>query len=167
MKAVVRILATSVLILGLMAIGPSIARAQLGTKFCSPNTPVSANGVFNIGVQCTDEGGPGGVFVSGGYSCSCNLGADLLPVIVEENTFFGDGWQTIGRTLESATGHTFACVNQSSGEVKIVPKCTVGTNASPCHNNDLCTDLSGNSGSVCSAPGSNPTCQVCITCLAD
>ena len=37
---------------------------------------------------------------------------------------------------------TFACVNNSSGTPKIVPSCTVGTNASPCHNNDTCVDLS-------------------------
>ena len=37
---------------------------------------------------------------------------------------------------------TFACVNNNSGTPKIVASCTVGTNASPCHNNDTCTDLS-------------------------
>ncbi len=162
-------LMTTILALGLMAIGASTARAQL-TEVCSPNTPVSANGVFNIDVTC-----PSGVVVTGGYSCSCNSGADLLPVIVEENTFFGGfvggpfptGWQTIGRTLESTIGHTFACVNNSSGEVKIVASCTVGTNASPCHNHDTCTDLSGQSGqSPCSDPSSNPTCQVCISCVS-
>ena len=169
-----RKLMTSLLALALMAIGASTAHAQF-IEFCSANTPVSANGVFNIDVSCTDPGGPGGVVVTGGYSCSCNLGANLLPVTVEVNTFFGGfvggpfptGWQTIGQTLASAVGHsdTFACVNNSSGGIKIVPSCTVGSNASPCHNNDTCTDLSGqNSPSACSAPGANPTCQVCISC---
>ena len=168
-----RKLMTSLLVLALMAIGVSTAHAQF-TEFCSANTPVSANGVFNIDVSCTDSGGPGGIVVTGGYSCSCNAGEDLLPVIVEENTFFGGfvggpfptGWQTAGQTSASAVSHTFACVNKSSGEVKIVASCTVGSNASPCHNNDTCTDLSGQSGqSPCSAAGSNPTCQVCISCL--
>lgn len=162
-----RKLMASFLVLGMIAIGASTARAQLD-EFCSANTPVSLNGVFNVTAQCTD----GGVVVTGGYSCSCNSGANLLPVIVEVNTFdfgfvggpFPIGWQTIGQTLSSAVGHTFACVNNSSGEVKIVPSCSVGTNASPCHNNDTCTDLSGQSGqSVCSA--ANSTCQVCISCL--
>jgi len=162
---------TSLMALAVMAIGASTARAQF-TEVCSPNTPVSANGVFNIDVSCPLLGQE---VVTGGYSCSCNMGADLLPVTVEVNTFFGgfiggpfpNGWQTIGQTLASAVGHsdTFACVNKSSGEVKIVRSCTVGTNASPCHNNDICTDLSGQSTpSACSAPGSNPTCQVCISC---
>lgn len=169
-----RKLMTSFLALALMAIGASTALAQSTIAFCSPNTPVSANGSFNIDVSCTDPDGPGGVIITGGYSCSCNLGAVLLPVTVEVNTFFGTnryfaptGWQTIGQTLASAVGHsdTFACVNNSSGEIKIVPSCTVGTNKSPCHNNDTCTDLSGQSSpSACSAPTSNPTCQVCITC---
>jgi hypothetical protein len=171
-KSEMRTLLITVLALCLMAIGASRASAQVTvTEFCSDNTPVSANGVFNIGIRCSDAGGPGGSLDTGGYSCSCNRGADLLPVIVEVNTVFGfptpNGWQTIGQTLASTAGHTFACVNNSSGGVKIVPSCTVGTNASPCHNNDTCTDLSGNSGpSPCSAPGSNPTCQVCITCEA-
>jgi hypothetical protein len=165
-----RKLMTSLLVLGLLAMGASTARAQF-TEICSPNTPVSANGSFNIDVSCTL---PGQVVVTGGYSCSCNEGANLLPVTVDVNSFFGGfvggpfptGWQTIGQTLASSFGHTFACVNQSSGEVKIVPSCSVGTNASPCHNNDLCTDLSGQSAnSPCSAPGSNPTCQVCISCF--
>ena len=38
----------------------------------------------------------------------------------------------------AARADTFACVNNSSGEVKIVASCTVGTNASPCHHNDTC-----------------------------
>jgi hypothetical protein len=164
-----RRLMTCLLVLGLTAIGASTAHAQF-TEVCSPNTPVSANGVFNIDVSCPYDG----IVVTGGYSCSCNAGADLLPVIVEENTFFGGfvggpfptGWQTVGQTLGSAVGHTFACVNNSSGEVKIVASCTVGTSASPCHNNDTCTDLSGQGApSPCSAAGSNPTCQVCISCL--
>jgi hypothetical protein len=148
-----------------MAISASAARAQEfpAIEFCSPITPVSSNGVFNIDVSCTDPGGPGGSIVTGGYACSCNLGGDLAPVIVEENTLFGNGWQTAGRTSDSATGHTFACVNTSSGEVKIVASCTVGSNASPCHNHDTCTDLSGTSGqSPCSS--SNTFCEVCITC---
>jgi hypothetical protein len=37
---------------------------------------------------------------------------------------------------------TYACVNNSSGEVKVVTSCTVGSNASPCHANDTCVDLS-------------------------
>jgi hypothetical protein len=166
-----RRLMTIVLALGLMAISASAARAQFLTEVCSDNTPVSANGSFNIDVSCPAVGQ---FVVTGGYSCSCNKGADLLPVIVDVNTFFGgfvggpvpNGWQTIGQTLASASsGHTFACVNMSSGGLKIVPSCTVGTNASPCHNNDICTDLSGQIGqSACSNPGSNPTCQVCITC---
>ena len=41
-----------------------------------------------------------------------------------------------------AHADTFACVNQSSGTNKIVPSCTVGTNSSPCHHNDICVDLS-------------------------
>jgi hypothetical protein len=164
-----RRLMTCLLVLGLTAIGVSTAHAQF-TEVCSPNTPVSANGVFNIDVSCPYDG----IVVTGGYSCSCNAGADLLPVIVEENTFFGGfvggpfptGWQTVGQTLASTVGHTFACVNNSSGEVKIVSSCTVGTDASPCHNNDTCTELSGQSApSPCSAAGSNPTCQVCISCV--
>lgn len=162
-----RTLLITVLALGLMAIGASTASAQF-TEVCSDNTPVSANGSFNIDVSC-----PAGIVITGGYSCSCNQGANLLPVIVDVNTFFGgyvggpvpNGWQTIGQTLASTSGQTFACVNSSSGEVKIVPSCTVGSNASPCHNNDVCTNLSGQSGqSPCSNPASNPTCQVCITC---
>jgi hypothetical protein len=43
--------------------------------------------------------------------------------------------------VSAARADTFACVNKSSGEVKIVASCTVGTNASPCHQNDTCTDL--------------------------
>jgi hypothetical protein len=168
-----RKLIATILALGLMAIAAPAARAVDGGPFaiqynvCSPITPVSANGVFNIDVTCPF---PGQTVLTGGYSCSCNRGADLLPVIVDVNTFFGfptpNGWQTIGRTLESAVGHTFACVNNSSGEVKIVASCAVGTNASPCQNNDTCTDLSGQSGqSACSDPSSNPTCQVCISCI--
>src|SRR5258708_11209446 len=38
----------------------------------------------------------------------------------------------------NARADVFACVNNSSGEVKIVASCTVGTNASPCHHNDTC-----------------------------
>jgi hypothetical protein len=161
-----RRLMTIVLALGLMSISASAALAQFpATEFCSPITPVSANGVFNIDVSCTDAGGPGGFIVTGGYACSCNLGADVAPVIVEENTLFGNGWQTVGQTLDSTTSHTFACVNTSSGEVKIVASCTVGSNASPCHNHDTCADLSGTSGnSACSS--SNTFCQVCITCVA-
>jgi len=161
-----RRLMTIVLALGLMSISASAARAQFpATEFCSSSTPVSANGVFNIDVSCTDPGGPGGFIVTGGYECSCNLAADLAPVIVEENTFFGNGWQTAGQTLDSTTAHIFACVNTSSGEVKIVASCTVGSNASPCHNHDTCADLSGTSGqSVCST--SNTFCEVCITCVA-
>jgi hypothetical protein len=155
----------AVLALGLTAIAASGVRAQ--TYTCSPKTPISANGSFNIGVTCPINS----VLLSGGYSCSCNKGADLLPVIVDVNTFLGyptpNGWQTIGQTLESAIGHTFACVNNSSGEVKIVDSCTVGTNARPCHNNDTCNDLRGQSGqSPCSDPASNPTCQVCLSCLS-
>jgi hypothetical protein len=30
------------------------------------------------------------------------------------------------------------CVNNSSGTVRIVPSCTVGTNSSPCHANETC-----------------------------
>jgi hypothetical protein len=162
-------LMTAFLALGLMAIAASAARAQLSpfTEVCSDNIPVSANGFFNIDESCP----MGQVVVTGGYSCSYNAGANLLPVIVSVNTFFGGfvggpfptGWQTIGQTLASAdvVGHTFACVNKSSGEVKIVAQCTVGTNAAPCHNNDTCTDLSGQS-----APPviTNPTCQVCVSC---
>lgn len=165
-----RKLVMAVLALGLMAILPSAARAQAGGagviiqyNICSDNTPVSANGVFNIDKDCP----AGTTVVTGGYTCSCNQGQDELPVIVENNRlrFNGVGWETVGQTLASAIGHTFACVNKSSGEVKIVPSCTVGTNASPCHNNDICTDLSGGVQSPCSAPGSNPTCQVCISCI--
>jgi hypothetical protein len=42
----------------------------------------------------------------------------------------------------AARADTFACVNTSSGTPKIVDSCTVGTNASPCHNDDICIDLS-------------------------
>ena len=163
---------TTFLALGLIAVAASAARAipPLGlTEVCSPNTPVSANGVFNIDVSCPS---PGQEVVTGGYSCSYNSGANLLPVIVSVNTFFGGyvggpfptGWQTIGQTLASAdvNSHTYACVNISSGEVKIVASCTVGTNASPCHNNDTCTDLSGESSQPVIIDG---TCQVCISCL--
>jgi len=139
-----RRLVTAVLALGLMAIAASAARATpppVGTltEVCSDNIPVSANGFFNIDETCP----MGSVVVTGGYSCSYNSGANLLPVIVSVNTFFGgfvggpfpNGWQTIGQTLSSAdvTNHTYACVNKSSGEAKIVAQCTVGTNASPCH----------------------------------
>jgi hypothetical protein len=48
----------------------------------------------------------------------------------------------------AARADTFACVNNSSGTVKVVPSCTVGTNASPCHNNDTCKDLSTSKLSV-------------------
>ena len=161
-----KILMTAVLALGLMAIAASPAGAQF-TQVCSDNTPVSANGFFNIDVTC-----PSGVVVTGGYSCSYNSGANLLPVIVSVNTFFGgfvggpfpNGWQTIGQTLQSAESHTYACVNNSSGTPKIVASCTVGTNASPCHNNDTCIDLNGQSTQP---PISNPTCQVCISCLGE
>src|SRR5208282_3543821 len=157
--------------LGLMAIAASTARAAVPvslTEVCSDNIPVSANGSFNIDVTCP----LGSVVATGGYSCSYNSGANLLPVIVSVNTFYGGyvggpfptGWQTIGQTLSSAEtiNHTYACVNNSSGEVKIVPLCTLGTNASPCHNNDTCTDLSGQGSPV---TYTNPTCQVCISCL--
>ena len=172
---------TAVCMLGLMMIARSAGAAGpilSFTEVCSDNTPVSANGVFNIDVTCPAStiGPPGPqLVVTGGYSCSCNQGADLLPVIVDVNTFFGgyvggpfpNGWQTIGRTLSSSLGHTYACVNKSSGEVKVVPSCTVGTNKSPCHNNDICSDLSGSAGqSPCDNPISNPTCQVCVTCLS-
>ncbi len=40
-----------------------------------------------------------------------------------------------------ARADTFACVNNSSGEVKIVKSCTVGTNDTPCHHNDTCIDI--------------------------
>jgi len=164
-------LVTAVCALGLMMMIAGSARAQPLLEVCSDNIPVSANGVFNIDEQCPDPF----VVVTGGYSCSCNSGADLLPVLVDVNTFFGgfvggpipNGWQTIGRTLSSSVGHTYACVNKSSGEVKVVQSCTVGTNSSPCHNNDTCTDLSGNTGhSPCDSPTSNPTCQVCVTCTS-
>jgi len=169
----VRRLVIAVCVLSLMMIAGSAHAVFFSlTEVCSDFTPVSANGVFNIDVSCPI---PGESVVTGGYSCSCNAGADLLPVIVDVNTFFGgypggptfpNGWQTIGRTLSSSVGHTYACVNQSSGEVKVVPKCTVGTNASPCHHNDTCTDLSGNTGqSPCDNPASNPVCQVCVSCL--
>jgi hypothetical protein len=46
-----------------------------------------------------------------------------------------------------ARADTYACVNNSSGEVKIVASCTVGTNASPCHHNDTC-DLIFASGTI-------------------
>jgi hypothetical protein len=46
----------------------------------------------------------------------------------------------------AARAGTYACVNNSSGEVKVVPSCTVGTNDSPCHKNDICVDLSLISG---------------------
>jgi len=42
----------------------------------------------------------------------------------------------------AARADTFACVNNSSGEVKIVTSCTPGTDDSPCHHNDTCIDLS-------------------------
>jgi hypothetical protein len=169
-------LMTTVLMVGLMAIAISATRADaicaadgvfgsITYNVCSPNTPVSADGSFNIDVTCP----LGQTVVTGGYSCSYNSGANLLPVIVSVNTFFGyptpNGWQTIGQTLASAdvTNHTFACVNKSSGEVKIVAKCTVGTNATPCHANDTCTDLSGQSTPPVIT---NPTCQVCISCFS-
>lgn len=159
-----RTLMTSVLALGLIAFGASAGRADgLLQNFCSDNIPVSANGSFNIDETC-----PAGQIVTGGYSCSYNAGANLLPVIVSVNTFFGypvaNGWQTIGQTLASAqtTGHTYACVNSSSGTVKIVASCTVGSNASPCHNHDVCTDLSGQGVQPVIT---NPTCQVCISCI--
>src|SRR5260370_33510186 len=47
----------------------------------------------------------------------------------------------------NARADVFACVNNSSGEVKIVASCTVGTNASPCHHNDTC-DLIFASGTI-------------------
>src|SRR5260370_18083965 len=47
----------------------------------------------------------------------------------------------------AARDDTFACVNNSSGEAKIVASCTVGTNASPCHHNDTC-DLIFASGTI-------------------
>jgi len=176
-----RRLAMAVCMLSLMAVAGSAGASGSFlslTEVCSDNTPVSSNGVFNIDVTCpTSTIGPPTpqLVVTGGYSCSCNQGADLLPVVVDVNTFFGGyvggpfptGWQTIGRTLSSSLGHTYACVNKSSGEVKVVPSCTVGTNKSPCHNTDICTDLSGSTGqSPCDAPTSKPTGQVCVTCLS-
>jgi len=155
---------TAALVLGLMVTFATSVRADgvgsITYNVCSPITSVSANGFFNISVTCpADE-----TVVTGGYSCSYDSGANLLPVIVSVNTFYGtNGWQTIGQTLESASvnAHTYACVNNSSGTVKIVPSCTVGTNASPCHANDTCADLSGQSNQPVY---SNPTCQVCISC---
>ena len=47
----------------------------------------------------------------------------------------------------NARADVFGCVNNSSGEVKIVASCTVGTNASPCHHNDTC-DLISQSSTV-------------------
>ena len=47
----------------------------------------------------------------------------------------------------AAHADTYTCVNNSSGEVKIVASCTVGTNASPCHHNDTC-DLIFASGTI-------------------
>jgi hypothetical protein len=44
----------------------------------------------------------------------------------------------IAIAASGAQADIFACVNNSSGEVKIVSSCTVGTNASPCHHNDTC-----------------------------
>ena len=44
-----------------------------------------------------------------------------------------------------ARADTFACVNKSSGTPKIVASCDVGTNNAPCHNNDVCVDLSSSS----------------------
>jgi hypothetical protein len=161
----------SVLMLGLMAIAASTARAAVPvslTEVCSDNIPVSANGSFNIDVTCPS----GSVVATGGYSCSYNSGADLLPVIVSVNTFYGGyvggpfptGWQTTGQTLESAqvVGHTYACVETKSGKIEnLVPYCTIGTNAKPCDRDDTCTDLSGQSSQPVY---SNPTCQVCISC---
>ena len=45
-------------------------------------------------------------------------------------------------TVHTTCGGTYACVNNSSGEVKVVTSCTVGSNASPCHANETCVDLS-------------------------
>lgn len=171
-----RKLMTTVLALGLTAIAAYPARATpppTFTEVCSDNTPVSTDGTFNIDVSCPAgiEAGTTQSVLTGGYSCSYNGGENVLPVIVSVNTFFGGyvggpfptGWQTIGQTLESAnvTGHTYACENNSSGTVRIVPSCTVGTNGSPCRNGETCTDLSGQSSQPVY---SNPTCQVCITC---
>ena len=47
----------------------------------------------------------------------------------------------IAVAASAARADTFACVNNSSGEVKIVASCTPGTNASPCHHNDTCQVL--------------------------
>ena len=75
--------------------------------------------------------------VTGGYNCIADDSGTPLPVIVTENTFFGypipNGWQTVGQTLASAqtTSHTYACVNNSSGTVKIVSSCTLGTTPAP------------------------------------
>ena len=49
-------------------------------------------------------------------------------------------------TASHPRADTFACVNKSSGAVKVVPSCTVGTDGSPCTNNDTCVDLSLSSG---------------------
>lgn len=48
----------------------------------------------------------------------------------------------------AARADTFACVNKSSGGLKIVASCSVGTNASPCHNNDVCVNLSAGSAGL-------------------
>jgi len=159
-------LTPAVVAFGLMMIASS-ASSGVGITYntCSGYIPVSANGVFNIDVSCSN---PGETVVTGGYNCVYGPNSDPLPVIVSTNTFFGypipNGWQTIGQTLESASaaGHTYACVNNSSGTVKVVPGCMVGTNSSPCHNNETCTDLSGQG----SPPVfSNPSCEVCISCV--
>ncbi len=52
-------------------------------------------------------------------------------------TVFALGLMAIAASAARA-GTTFACVNNSSGTLKIVSSCTVGTNANPCHNNDTC-----------------------------
>jgi hypothetical protein len=53
---------------------------------------------------------------------------------------------SLGLAASVARADTYACVNQSSGEAKIVASCTVGSNASPCKKNDSCVDLSLSSG---------------------
>ena len=74
-------------------------------------------------------------------------------------------------TASAARADNFACVNRNSGEVKIVSSCTVGTNASPCHKNDTCTDLNPAQpltlGMVCSPANSvaaNGFFNIDVTC---
>lgn len=95
---------------------------QIG-KVCDTQS-VAALGNFNIDVSCP----AGDVVVSRGYSCSYNLGANLLNVLVQENTFFGypapTGWQTVGTSIDENAGSCTVCTTCTPGACKNPINCS-------------------------------------------